>query len=97
LTFPPLAHIACPAPLWGNYLEYQLSRSNVEEIRSGIDASLLTLSEMWSTMTPEQRDALGAVRKFTEVALRVFQKTNPSKLRDEARTVEISFLMSSSL
>lgn len=35
-------------------------------------------------------DAFAHVETFCAVALRVFAKTNPSKIRDEARTVEIA-------
>lgn len=38
-------------------------------------------------------EALCSVETFCAVALRVMKKTNPSKIRSEARTVEIKALM----
>lgn len=40
-----------------------------------------------------QDDALIAIETFCDVALRVMRKTNPSKIRDAARTVEIKSRM----
>lgn len=39
------------------------------------------------------QESLATIETFVAVALRVFAKTNPSKLRSEARTVEISHLL----
>ena len=42
--------------------------------------------------TPED-DAIYSLASFVDVALRVMRKTNPSKIRDCARTVEIKARM----
>ena len=42
--------------------------------------------------TPED-DAIYSLASFVDVALRVMRKTNPSKVRDCARTVEIKARM----
>ena len=41
----------------------------------------------------EGEEALISVETFIAIALRVFAKTNPSKLRDVMRTVEIQSLI----
>jgi hypothetical protein len=41
----------------------------------------------------EMLDHLATVETFCAVALRVFAKTNPSKIASEARTVEISTMI----
>lgn len=41
----------------------------------------------------EAEEALVSVETFISVALRVFAKTNPSKLRDVIRTVEVQSLI----
>lgn len=50
-----------------------------------------------TAMSPEDGSAadihLATVETFAVIALRVFAKTNPSKLRSEARTVEIKARM----
>ena len=38
-------------------------------------------------------EALATIETHVAISLRVFSKTNPSKIRDVARTVEIGFLM----
>lgn len=38
-------------------------------------------------------EAFASLETHVAISLRVFSKTNPSKLRDVARTVEIGYLM----
>lgn len=66
------------------------ARSEVDEIDADLTMALQTIREALKPVdgTPED-NALCAVETFAAVALRVFRKTNPSKLRSEARTVEI--------
>lgn len=70
-------------------------RSNVDEIDADLTLALQTIREALNPVdgTPED-NALCAVETFAAVALRVFRKTNPSKLRSEARTVEIGARLS---
>lgn len=64
--------------------------SNVDEIDADLTIALQTVRDALKPVdgTPEDH-AMCAIETFAAVALRVFRKTNPSKLRSEARTVEI--------
>ena len=66
------------------------ARSDVADIDADITEALLVIRNALDPTegTPESY-ALYAVETFAVIALRVFAKTNPSKLRSEARTVEI--------
>lgn len=66
------------------------ARCDVRQIDSDITEALLTLREALSPMEGSVEDtALCEVETFVAIALRAFSKTNPSKLRSEARNVEI--------
>lgn len=69
-------------------------RSDVAQLDADITAELKLLRD---TLQPEDGSeidtALCSVETFVVVALRVFAKTNPSKLRSETRTVEIKARM----
>lgn len=71
------------------------ARSDVDQIDVDLTMALQTLREALQPVdgTPEDH-ALCAVETFCAIALRVFRKTNPSKLRSEAMTVEIGARMS---
>lgn len=65
-------------------------RSDVAKIDADITEAIAVLREALGPMDGSIEDtALCAVETFIVVALRVFAKTNPGKLRSEARTVEI--------
>ena len=65
-------------------------RSDVREIDADITEAITIIREAIQPMEGSVEDnALCAVETFIVVALRVFAKTNPSKLRSEALTVEI--------
>lgn len=65
-------------------------RSDVAEIDADITEAITVLREALQPMEGSAEDtALCSVETFIVVALRVFAKTNPSKLRSETRTVEI--------
>lgn len=70
------------------------ARSDVDAIDADLSLALQTIREAMTPAdgTPED-NALCAVETFAAIALRVFRKTNPSKLRSEARTVEIGARM----
>lgn len=51
------------------------------------------LDAIRAALPPQLLDAMNAVETFSAIALRVMQKTNPSKVRDAARTVEIKARM----
>lgn len=66
------------------------ARSDVAEIDADITEAITTLREALQPMEGSAEDtALCSVETFIVIALRVFAKTNPSKLRSETRTVEI--------
>lgn len=69
------------------------AKTDVTEMRNGAISSMEILRDLIPTMTPAQIDALAEVETFVAIALRVLAKTNPSKVRDEARTVHISYLL----
>lgn len=69
------------------------AKTDVTEMRNGAISSMEILRDLLPTMTPAQIDALAEIETFVAIALRVLAKTNPSKVRDEARTVHISFLL----
>jgi hypothetical protein len=70
------------------------ARSDVRQIDADITESLLVLREALSPMDGSAEDtALCEVETFIAIALRVFSKTNPSKLRSESRNVEIQARM----
>jgi hypothetical protein len=62
-------------------------------MKSDLVEQLYLLRDLLPTMTPEQRDALSGVETFCAISLRIIAKTNPSKVRSEAMTTEISYLM----
>lgn len=68
------------------------ARTDTAEITAGIMTDLDTLRPH-VTADPALLDAWAGVETFIAVGLRVMAKTNPSKVRDEARTVEIQVLM----
>lgn len=65
-------------------------RSDVDEIDADLTQALATVRKGLAPVEDSAEDAaLCAVETFCVVALRVMRKTNPSKLRSEARTVEL--------
>lgn len=66
------------------------NRAAVDELDAGVTAALLVLrSKLYLPDGSEQELALSSIETFCAVAIQVFRKTNPSKLRSEARTLEI--------
>ena len=70
------------------------ARTNVNEISRHLIADLDTLRPHVICQA-ELLDAWAGIETFAAVALRVMAKTNPSKVRDEARTVEMQVLLES--
>lgn len=65
-------------------------KSDVTEIEAEIDAALKLIRAALNAEDGSPEDhAIEGLATFAAVAIRVFRKTNPSKLRSEARTVEI--------
>lgn len=71
------------------------ARSDVDAIDADLTLALQTVREALKPVdgTPED-NALCSIETFCAVSLRVMRKTNPSKLRSEARTVEIGVRLS---
>ena len=69
-------------------------RSDVTEIDDDITEAVQVLRNALQPVDGSEVDtALCSVETFIVIALRVFAKTNPSKLRSETRTVEIKARM----
>lgn len=71
------------------------ARTNIEQMKLDLIRSLKLIEDV-ITQVVEQTDdneleaAMAEVQTFCAVAIRVFAKTNPSKIRSEAMTVEIA-------
>lgn len=64
--------------------------TDMDEVAAGIDAAL---ARILAALDPEDGTQLDTdiytIKSFCDVAVRVMRKTNPSEVRDCARTVEI--------
>lgn len=66
------------------------ARTDVDDLDAEITAALQVLrTKLYLPDGSEQELALCSIETFCAVAIRVFKKTNPSKLRSESRTVEL--------
>lgn len=65
------------------------ARTNVHEIREDISAALDVIRPQLNLADPATEAAWAQLETFTAVAIKVFARTNPSKIRSEAMTVEI--------
>jgi len=65
------------------------ARPDVGEMRSDLVAALQRVRGALDLTDPENESAWAQVETFCAIALRVFAKTNPSKLRDAAMAEEI--------
>jgi len=69
-----------------------MSRASTDmaEVGADVTAAFKTLRDrLYFPVGSEQEHALCALETFAAIALKVMSKTNPSKVRDCARTVEI--------
>ena len=64
--------------------------ASLRAVRSDVIRSTRLIRERLPLHDPATEQAWAEIETFIAVALRVFAKTNLSKLRDETRTVEIS-------
>jgi hypothetical protein len=65
-------------------------RSDVDSVDRDITAALQLLRDRLPFPEgSEQETALNEIETFCAIAIRVFRKTNPSKLRSESRNVEV--------
>ena len=70
------------------------ARTDIDEIAADLQQDLETIKRLmtygWTRALPEAAEhALARLETFAAISLRVMAKTNPSKIRDVARTVEI--------
>lgn len=65
------------------------ARTGVHEIRADIGAALDVIRPQLNLLDPDTESAWAEIETFTAVAVAVFAKTNPSKIKSEAMTVEI--------
>lgn len=66
------------------------ARTDIAEVDADITACFKTLREkLYFPEGSEQELALCALETFAAIALRIMAKTNPSKVRSEAMSVEI--------
>lgn len=61
-----------------------------EAVAAMTESVLADLAKVRGGVGPGQELALAGVETFVSIAIRVFAKTNVSKLRDAMRTVEIA-------
>lgn len=70
-------------------------RSDVDQLDADVSAALELLRARLQPKDDTAEDAaMCTVENFVVVALAVFRKTNPSKIRSEARTAEIGARLS---
>ena len=70
------------------------ARTDVSKINEDLKRDLATLrNHIAATGNDKVRAALVELETFAAVAIRVMAKTNPSKIHDEARAVEIAHYM----
>ena len=70
------------------------ARTDTGQIAADLIAELATLRPVaMGSQDPAVHEAWAGVETFCALALRVFAKTNPSKIRSEAITLEIASLI----
>jgi len=70
-------------------MDIPISTRMTESIESDLAAAANVVRQALLPASPEVENALAEMETFCAIALRVMRKTNPSKLRDAARTVEV--------
>lgn len=77
------------APIRAPGLRPRRAFRDMEAETRDLCAALEAIRNALEPMTDETLNAFASIETFCDVALRLMAKTNPSKLRDVARTVEI--------
>src|SRR5688572_8438235 len=74
-------------------MKHRRAYTNLDAEQADLEASFKVLRDRlpFPDDSPED-EALAGIETFVAIALRVLRKTNPSKIRDEARTTEIQAL-----
>lgn len=67
------------------------TRESIEAIKEDLIRDLAEIKRQVG-----ETDAMAGVETFCVIALRIMAKTNPSKIRDVARTVEIASYLNTS-
>lgn len=65
------------------------ARTDIGHIQQDLVQSIGVIRERLDLLDPEVESAWAEIETFCAIAIRVMAKTNPSKLRDVAMTVEI--------
>ena len=65
------------------------AKSDIRAIQADLLQALATVRPMINLDAPDADAAWAEIETFCSIALRVFAKTNPSKLRDAAMAEEI--------
>ena len=69
------------------------AKADVEAIRHDLVEAMLQIRGNIDLTEPENEAAWAQIETFCAIAIRVMEKTNPSKLRDAAMTEEIKARM----
>jgi hypothetical protein len=72
-----------------------MPRTNITDIASDIVKDLGILRQALAPQMEEVEDAWATVETFIAISLRLMAKTNPSKIRSIAMTVEIQSIIES--
>lgn len=70
-------------------MDLPISTRMTESIENDLATAANVVRQALPPASPEVENALAEIETFCAIALRVMRKTNPSKLRDAARTVEV--------
>jgi hypothetical protein len=65
------------------------ARTDITEIRADIVSAIKRIKPLLNLQDPQVESDWAQVETFTAIALAVLAKTNPSKIKSEALTVEI--------
>lgn len=65
------------------------ARSDISSMSRDLTDALVSVRNLIDLTEPENEAAWAQIETFCSIALRVFAKTNPSKLRDAAMAEEI--------
>jgi hypothetical protein len=65
------------------------ARTDVTEIRADIVSAIKRIKPLLNLQDPQVESDWAQIETFTAISLAVLAKTNPSKIKSEAMTVEI--------
>lgn len=65
------------------------ARTDIGTVQTGLLGALSTLRNGLDLTNPEIESAMAEIETFCAISVRIMAKTNPSKIRDIAMTLEI--------